>query len=583
VTRVPRAPGLALALAVAAGGLVGCVADPDQLCPAEADPCVIAGTHDIDSFSFLDFDGRAVVLAGTLRIGSGFVSIAAGSLRIASTGSILGASFTAPGGVLEVDVAGDIAIEGTTGTAIDLRGAPGGALALVATEGSVTSARPLYAGGRSANPTGGEVSVDAGLDVRLDGLVDVQASTSTGVAGSVRIAAGRDVRLANVDLEGGGGGAGSLDVAAGGSVQLGTVRALGLGTGAPGGQVSVNAGDGLRIEGALQAQGSSTGGDGGLVDLAAGLDPGRPGRLEILAPVRVDAPGIGTCGGSFSADGLEVVLAAKIDADGDCGGAVDLSAGSGGLRIAAAGLVEARSGALAPSSVVARSLGRLEMAGTILADGGGVGGGEGGLVQLIADGALEVAGLVTSNARNLASVGGTVELVGCEVATAPAARLRALGAEGAILVQTGGTASLAGSFQAGDRIEVVYPVNGSAPALLGAFSPAPVLAPSSGPAACSGCGGPDADGDGVPDACDNCPSVPNPGQRDADGDGFGDACDCDFDGDGRCTQADLALWTADQATGVDPGRGTDMNADGVVDLRDYLLFVRSAVRGVPGG
>ena len=78
----PSRIAVAVALAMAAGGLVGCVADPDQLCPAEADPCVIVGTHDIDSFSFLDFDGRAVVLAGTLRIGSGFVSITAGSLRM---------------------------------------------------------------------------------------------------------------------------------------------------------------------------------------------------------------------------------------------------------------------------------------------------------------------------------------------------------------------------------------------------------------------------------------------------------------------------------------------------------------------
>jgi hypothetical protein len=33
------------------------------------------------------------------------------------------------------------------------------------------------------------------------------------------------------------------------------------------------------------------------------------------------------------------------------------------------------------------------------------------------------------------------------------------------------------------------------------------------------------DPDGVGDACDNCPSVANPGQEDADGDGIGDACE----------------------------------------------------------
>jgi hypothetical protein len=38
-------------------------------------------------------------------------------------------------------------------------------------------------------------------------------------------------------------------------------------------------------------------------------------------------------------------------------------------------------------------------------------------------------------------------------------------------------------------------------------------------------GGPDQDGDGIPDATDNCPTVANPTQTDTDGDGVGDACD----------------------------------------------------------
>ncbi|MGZ8631474.1 MAG: thrombospondin type 3 repeat-containing protein, partial [Actinomycetota bacterium] len=42
---------------------------------------------------------------------------------------------------------------------------------------------------------------------------------------------------------------------------------------------------------------------------------------------------------------------------------------------------------------------------------------------------------------------------------------------------------------------------------------------------------PDADGDGVANADDNCPSVANPGQVDHDGDGQGDACDSDDDND----------------------------------------------------
>ena len=36
--------------------------------------------------------------------------------------------------------------------------------------------------------------------------------------------------------------------------------------------------------------------------------------------------------------------------------------------------------------------------------------------------------------------------------------------------------------------------------------------------------GGDSDGDGIPDICDNCPSVANPDQADSMGDGIGDAC-----------------------------------------------------------
>lgn len=38
-------------------------------------------------------------------------------------------------------------------------------------------------------------------------------------------------------------------------------------------------------------------------------------------------------------------------------------------------------------------------------------------------------------------------------------------------------------------------------------------------------GSPDSDGDGLVDACDNCPNMPNADQKDTDGNGTGDACE----------------------------------------------------------
>jgi hypothetical protein len=44
--------------------------------------------------------------------------------------------------------------------------------------------------------------------------------------------------------------------------------------------------------------------------------------------------------------------------------------------------------------------------------------------------------------------------------------------------------------------------------------------------ACDAAGLPDTDGDGVPDVCDNCPPIANPGQEDTNADDVGDACQC---------------------------------------------------------
>lgn len=76
----------------------------------------------------------------------------------------------------------------------------------------------------------------------------------------------------------------------------------------------------------------------------------------------------------------------------------------------------------------------------------------------------------------------------------------------------------------------------------------------------------DHDGDGVPDARDVCPGIPDPAQADMDSDGVGDACDLDRDGDGiqdRAPGDPHAL--LDNCPGVPNPDQRDQDDDGVGD------------------
>lgn len=88
----------------------------------------------------------------------------------------------------------------------------------------------------------------------------------------------------------------------------------------------------------------------------------------------------------------------------------------------------------------------------------------------------------------------------------------------------------------------------------------------------------DADGDGIEDVVDNCPSIANANQADSDGDGEGDVCDADDDGDGVLDINDNCPMVSNENQADNDGDGIgdlcddDDDNDGVLDVNDNCQF-----------
>jgi hypothetical protein len=81
----------------------------------------------------------------------------------------------------------------------------------------------------------------------------------------------------------------------------------------------------------------------------------------------------------------------------------------------------------------------------------------------------------------------------------------------------------------------------------------------------------DADGDGIPDAADNCDIWPNPDQADADGNGIGNDCECgDQDRSGRVDVRDLIAINGAIFNPAQAGALCDTNYDAACDVADII-------------
>ncbi|MEL7448270.1 MAG: hypothetical protein AAFN78_03625 [Pseudomonadota bacterium] len=93
----------------------------------------------------------------------------------------------------------------------------------------------------------------------------------------------------------------------------------------------------------------------------------------------------------------------------------------------------------------------------------------------------------------------------------------------------------------------------------------------------------DSDGDGLPDATDNCTAVANADQRDSNADGIGNACDADLTDDCAVNFEDLGAMKAEFFTADDDA---DLNGDGSVNFTDLGImkegfFAPPGPSGVP--
>jgi hypothetical protein len=419
---------------------------PDDLCTGN--PCIISSDKDIESGSIIDFGTRNVILERTLDVGSGSMTLRAGSFTMRDRGKLdAKGGASGPGGAVVIETVNDIVIDtAPLGGAVNLNGADAGALLLQTTAGSVTITHRVVINMSSSisDASGGDLTIISAGAVSLAGKIEAGGG-GLGGGGSVNIVASGGISLTGpVDVAGGEFGGGFVSLGAGGSVTLGPVAADGGGDAGDGGALDVIAEGSITLVGAFDARGSfgiDGCGDGGDIDLLA------TGDITVQAEIDIDGPGT-CCGGFLMMDGADVRLESAISARGPgaegCGG--DLEIAAGGL-LSLTGSIQADGGDLG-GDIALFAAGDLELQGPIDARGRGTFASGSLFLELEAGARLTISSSIDARGGP-DGFGGDVVLAACELTVNPGVSIQADGNVGTISMFANDVLTLRGAFSAG--------------------------------------------------------------------------------------------------------------------------------------
>ena len=416
-----------------------------DICSPSADPCVVSATKTVTPGSTLDFGSRALDVQnkGQLVIGSGLMTILAGSVRVESGGDLLGSTTQDTGASIKVMTTGDIRVEtgGNGDGTVDVSaGFNPGEIDLIA-HGNITIGGSLGSNASNNQGSGGVINVTADGNVSIAGPISAKAGL-LGLGGEIFAQAGGTLTTgALVRADGGDGGDIELDSLNGDVTTGADVNASAGGTFGDGGTVTVLAGRNatvngnfllpaagsdlegggtggdvdvegtagtVAINGDIDSSGASPDGDAGEVDIVAGLDYTQAGT------VFDQGNGSDSCGGFILAGvGRAFSLSGDMDVSGGfCGGDLEVDSASASLGLSA------------------------EMS----ADAGQ----DAGTVTIFAQ-QITNTGKMHATATATGGIAGIVQLSGCTLNVPSGASIKSDGANGENLLQASGQLTIGGA------------------------------------------------------------------------------------------------------------------------------------------